>query len=57
MTQPLTVNVEKDELLARAAELENPIPGLPAEIQTLRGHRGQIDVAASLRGRPPAIRN
>lgn len=30
MTQPQTLNVEKDELLARAAELEQPITGQPA---------------------------
>lgn len=36
MTQPLTVNVEKQELLARAAELEEAIPGLPSEIQALQ---------------------
>jgi len=36
MTQPLTVNVEQEELLARAAEVEQPILGLPAEIQALK---------------------
>lgn len=36
MTQPLAVNVEKQELLARAAELEQPIPGLPSELQALQ---------------------
>jgi len=36
MTQPSTVNVELEELLARAAELEQSIPGLPAEITTLQ---------------------
>lgn len=30
MTQPSTLNVEKDELIARAAELEQSIPGLPS---------------------------
>ncbi|CQD17195.1 ESX-1 secreted protein, EspB [Mycobacterium lentiflavum] len=36
MTQPLTVNVEKQELLARANELEQLIPGLPSELQALQ---------------------
>lgn len=31
MTTPLRLNVQKDELLARAAELEAPIPGMPSE--------------------------
>jgi hypothetical protein len=30
-TQPRALTVEKDEILARAAELEEPIPGVPTE--------------------------
>jgi hypothetical protein len=47
MTQPLTVNVEKQELLARATELEAPIPGLPNEIQTLQGPCAFAGVSAA----------
>jgi hypothetical protein len=46
MTQPLTMDVEQEELLARANELEEPIPSLPPEIQALQPRRQRRAVDA-----------